>query len=169
MRRVRRMASSDGPVKMLSLYQRISGTDTPGRIPATDSIIMISNMMNSTRTICPIGAGSGNIPISHQINPNTIRYTIKLIIKFIFFSPLALKNWIYHLESPADSSPWSYSCTAAISAGNPGAPGVQTTMADAVPAQNKTVKAAAMMRRKDEFFGVADDIANSCCGRTSLK
>jgi hypothetical protein len=68
----------------LSLYTRISGTDIPVRIPATASTVMINKTMKSTRTICPIGAGNGNIPINHHINPKTIRYTIKLIIKLIF-------------------------------------------------------------------------------------
>jgi hypothetical protein len=57
----------------ITIYQRINGTDTPGRIPDTDNMIRINKTMKSTRTICPIGAGNGNMPINHQINPNTTR------------------------------------------------------------------------------------------------
>jgi hypothetical protein len=41
-------------------------------MPTTASMIMISKTMNSTRTICPTGAGNGSMPISDQINPKTI-------------------------------------------------------------------------------------------------
>jgi hypothetical protein len=61
-----------------------------------------------------------------------------------------------------------YSCPwiAIRPAGMPAAPGVQPTMANAEPAQNKTVRAVAMNKRKEEKFVVADDIANSCNGWT---
>jgi hypothetical protein len=39
-------------------------------------------------------------------------------------------------------------------------------MANAAPAQNKTVKAAAMIRRNEEKFVVTDNIADSCNGWT---
>ena len=65
---------------------RINGTDIPGNIPATPKTIKINKIINNTRTICPTGAGKGNMLISHHINPNTIRYTIKLILKLIFFT-----------------------------------------------------------------------------------
>ena len=46
--------------------------------------------------------------------------------------------------------------------GSPDASGAQLTMANAVTAQNRTVKTVAIIRRKEEKFMMADDIANSC-------
>ena len=63
-------------------------------IPNTDRMIRISKMMKRTRTICATGAGRGNILISHHMSPKTTRYTIRLIIKFIFPS-LLLKKIAY--------------------------------------------------------------------------
>lgn len=77
-------------------------------MPVTDSMIMINITMKSTFTINPIGDGNGNIPISHHINPKTIRYTIKLIIKSILFPSALLKN-CYAKLLVADCSFLSYS------------------------------------------------------------
>lgn len=77
-------------------------------MPVTDSMIMISITMKSTFTINPIGDGNGNIPISHHINPKTIRYTIKLIIKSILY-PLTLSKNYYAKLLAADCGFLSYS------------------------------------------------------------
>ena len=71
--------------RLLVDHQRISGKDTTCTTPVIDSIISISRMMNSICTICPIGAGKGNMLTRRQINPKTTRYTIKVIIVFMIF------------------------------------------------------------------------------------